>query len=153
VFIDGDPTRLLSIDPDKPSTTAIFDLGDGRGETEVKLVLRGAGKPHWAALLSGRATGYPAVTEEAFAPRATAYLRSAPRQEGQPVGIGFSITKKRQELWRNPVRQLPLGSSTEVKLEIRNQTGKNPLRPGDPATRPDHSFGNEHGRGEFERTD
>ena len=124
VFIDGDPARLLSIDPDKPSTTAIFDLGDGRGETEVKLVLRGAGKPHWAALLSGRTTGYPAMTEGAFAPRATAYLRSAPRQEGQPIGIGFSVTKKREELWRNPVRQLPLGSSTEVKLEIRNQTGK-----------------------------
>ncbi|MDE0959930.1 MAG: MG2 domain-containing protein [Planctomycetota bacterium] len=124
VFIDGDPARLLTIDPDKPSTTASFDLGDGRGETELKLVLRGTGKPHWAALLSGRATGYPAVTEDAFSPRATAYLRSAPRQDGQPVGIGFSVTKKRQELWRNPVRQLPLGSSTEVMLEIRNQTDK-----------------------------
>ncbi|RTZ90040.1 MAG: hypothetical protein DSY81_09965 [Bacillota bacterium] len=124
-FIDGEPTKLMSVNPNRPSATAFFELGDGKGDLEIRLVARGAGKPHWAALLSARTTDYPKVVENSFAPRPTRYLRSAPRQDGQEVGIGFSVTRDRKNQWLNHVKKLRLGDSTEVSFSIHDRPGGN----------------------------
>ena len=121
IFIDGEPRRLLTSTSGKTSSSAQFDLGTGPGSIEIRLVGRGSGKPHWAALLSGRTTGYPKVSEDRFAIESMSYLRSRPRQDGREVGIGFSVIRNNKPLWRNQVQQLPLGSSTDVALSVKNR--------------------------------
>ncbi|MGE4618324.1 MAG: tetratricopeptide repeat protein, partial [Planctomycetota bacterium] len=80
-----------------------------------------SGNPHWAAMLTGRINDYPKINEDRFSIQKMSYLRSKPRQDGREVGIGFSVTRTNKELWRNQVKQLPLGSSTDVVLAVKNQ--------------------------------
>ncbi|MEC9475752.1 MAG: alpha-2-macroglobulin family protein [Planctomycetota bacterium] len=121
IFIDGEPRRLLTSTSSNTSSSARFDLGTGPGSVEIRLIGKGSGKPHWAALLTGQSTEYPEITEDRFTINKMSYLRSKPRQDGRELPIGFSVTRNPDRTWQNHVKQLPLGSSTDVVLSVKNR--------------------------------
>jgi len=122
VFIDGEPRLLMMVNPNQPSSHETIELGDGPGVVEIRLESSGKGNPNWAALLSGRSEGYPAVTDDQLIPRENRYLRSQPRLDGKQINIGFSSLGKKLPdpgIWYNDVTQLPLGESTRVSLQVK----------------------------------
>ncbi len=115
----GSERRVVRLARGMPAEPLRFALADGAARAQVRLTLRGRGRPQFDARLTGFTRALVASTDRVFEMHAQTLLAAPPMHAGAEIPTGFGVLNRVEENWVNQASQVALGDWVIGQVEWR----------------------------------
>jgi uncharacterized protein YfaS (alpha-2-macroglobulin family)/tetratricopeptide (TPR) repeat protein len=113
----GSEMRVVRLARGMTAESLRFALADGAARAQVRLTLRGRGRPHFDARLTGFTRALVASEDSMFGVRAQTLLAAPPMHAGAEIPTGFGVLNRVEETWVNLASQVAFGDWVIGKVE------------------------------------